>query len=91
MMWRNKTKEIGFFDEELNGVEDLDYWCRILQRNPKFIGINKILYFYQRDGNRFSDSLIKENKYYSLEKKLAKKIFSRYKNNILPPVSGSTG
>lgn len=83
-MWRKSMSDkIGKFDIELNGIEDFDYWIRILLENPKFLGIEKILYYYNVHENNMSNKLTQENKYLELDKKVGYKILQKYNNSLL--------
>ncbi|MBA42749.1 MAG: hypothetical protein CMF62_01925 [Magnetococcales bacterium] len=74
-MWRSSlTNNIGYFDTNLKGIEDFDYWLRILQVNPKFICIDEILYYYQKGNNTMSSKII--DNYKQLRTLLAKKILN---------------
>ncbi|KAL9657465.1 hypothetical protein ABK040_016732 [Willaertia magna] len=40
-------KEVGLYDVSLNGIEDYDYWIRILEKFPLAVHSNKALMFYR--------------------------------------------
>jgi glycosyltransferase involved in cell wall biosynthesis len=82
-MWTKKILDrIGLFDTNLNGIEDYDYWTRILLENPKFLGIKKVLYHYKVHNNSMSSELSKKKMYFDLDKKVAVKIKNKYPNML---------
>lgn len=87
-MWRKSiTDKIGYFDTKLFGIEDFDYWIRILLENPIFLGINKTLYYFKVHNNSLSFKLSKQNKFLELDKQIANKLLNTYcfnnNNNLL--------
>ena len=82
-MWTKKISDrIGLFDTNLNGIEDYDYWTRILLENPKLLGIKQVLYHYNVHNNSMSKELTLQNKYYDLDKQVAIKIKNKYPNML---------
>ena len=56
-MYRRTVKdEIGNYDIDAFGVEDYDYWLRILRRYGKIDSLDKILYQYRRHGKSLSET-----------------------------------
>lgn len=46
-MWTKQiSNAVGQFDISLRGIEDFDYWIRIIEQNPKYICIDHVLYDY---------------------------------------------
>ncbi len=83
-MWTKKISDkIGLFDEELFGIEDLDYHIRILEINNNFLVIRDNLYTYTQNSKTLTYKLEKNNKYYELEKKLAQKMLLRHNGTHL--------
>lgn len=49
-------EEIGGYDTDSFGVEDYDYWLRIMARFGDFLSINEPLYQYRRHGGSLSET-----------------------------------
>jgi glycosyltransferase involved in cell wall biosynthesis len=84
-MWTNRIiKKIGYYDNELNGIEDYDYILRTIELNPNIGYVKKILYdyYFEQSGNNMTSHIMKNNKLEMLNIKLLRNIISR--NNGLP-------
>ena len=85
-IWRkNIINKVGFYDEDLLGIEDYDYILRTIEINPNIGYVNQVLYDYylgDNDADTMTSNIIKNNKLKELNIRLLQKIITR--NNGLP-------
>ncbi len=78
-MWRKQIMDfVGYFDPDLNGVEDWDYWIRVMEHNPICASVNKLLYKFRMHKNNASHTI--RWSLYTLETRMAQKIMERNGN-----------
>jgi len=78
-MWKKELSDkVGSFDENLMGIEDFDYWIRLIHENSNVMTISNILYVYDDTNDPKRMTNIFGNKMYELEKKLANKILNNH-------------
>lgn len=82
-LWRkNILNIIGYLDTELFGIQDFDYWLRILYHNNKFLAFNENLLTHCVSKNNSINKIKTITEDYDLECKLIEKLLNR-NNNLL--------
>jgi glycosyltransferase involved in cell wall biosynthesis len=86
MVRRDILKDVGGFDEDLRGPEDIELWIRLLGHG-RFIQVPEPLCLYRLHPNQFtSDIYLKIQR----SKEAYAKMISRYANRLIKPACAGT-